>query len=361
MLQDWNISSLPHGCPKHQLGPYATPPSVTGSPIIFTSLPCWKNSNATIRLLPDAHSLQSLAALGWHPPTAWGQPLLRTLARWLQDNTFPFPLRARALTALVTSGYPNPEVLLERLTRAPDQFSRQLAALGLGLLPTQVAPVFLIELLRDRVPNVRRAACLALVTSETSNGMEAVAEALLHGDDDLRRAAAESFANHPLEGHPTLEEGSRLEDLLIRRAVVYGLRRIPQDWARRRLEQLQLEDEQWVVKNAANDILEGLKSPNPFIPAPSTPLVGLPWLIVFAADQGAGLSPGTAPDMLVQALRTGSPAQQLVALQHLHRHTGPQYIPLIYPHLTSDQPDLRAAAYQALWYLELTGCTLPAI
>jgi hypothetical protein len=56
--------------------------------------------------------------------------------------------------------------------------------------------------------------------------LEQVATALLHGDDDLRRASAEAFANHPEEGYPLLRDGVTLDDLLVRRATVFGLFRI---------------------------------------------------------------------------------------------------------------------------------------
>ena len=50
-----------------------------------------------------------------------------------------------------------------------------------------------------------------------------VARALLQGDEELRRAAAEAMANDPIEGHAMLKEGATLPDILLRRAVVHGL------------------------------------------------------------------------------------------------------------------------------------------
>ena len=87
-----------------------------------------------------------------------------------------------------------------------------------------------------------------------------MAQTLLHADEDLRRAAAKSLANDPKEGHAMLKDGVTMEDILLRRAIVYGLGRVDEPWSTELLQKMRVEDEQWVVRNSANEVLEARKS-----------------------------------------------------------------------------------------------------
>jgi hypothetical protein len=169
---------------------------------------------------------------------------------------------------------------------------RELGALGCGLILDTKAVKSLSNLLNDPVMEVRLSAILALSRIGSKSAMEAIAATLLSGNEDMRRAAAESLSMQPEEGYPALEEGSQMEDLLVRRATVYGLARIDEPWARERLNKLQVEDEQWVVRSAATQTLEELSRPNLRIPQPHPPLAQTPWLIAFAGTLGVGIAPG---------------------------------------------------------------------
>jgi HEAT repeat protein len=188
--------------------------------------------------------------------------------------------------------------------------------------------------------------------------LEAVAEALLHGHEELRQAAAEALANHPDEGHPTLQEGATLEDLLVRRAVVFGLRRVRQEWAIEILRRLQLHDEQWVVKNAATQALEEMAQPEPRLPKPIPPLTELPWLIAFAGERGIGVAPGKpAQDLLLLALKEGNEEQRLAALEYLNRVPLEAALSTIYQVYQSAKGEIREAALNTLWLYESIGIT----
>src|SRR5690606_31088332 len=113
---------------------------------------------------------------------------------------------------------------------------------------------------------VRRAACMALVAINTNESLEIVAQTLLGGDEDIRRAAGEAIANDAREGHAMLKDGITINDILLRRAVVYGLGRIHEDWAIELLKKIQIEDEQWVVRNAATEVLDSKLAPNSLAP-----------------------------------------------------------------------------------------------
>ena len=111
-----------------------------------------------------------------------------------------------------------------------------------------------------------RAICLALVAIGTEKSLESVARAMLQGDEELRRAAAEAMANDPLEGHSMLKEGATVADILLRRAVVHGLARVEQPWAVETLQHMQVEDDQWAVRNLANQYLEQMTRIDPHVP-----------------------------------------------------------------------------------------------
>ena len=286
--------------------------------------------------------------------------LMRLLADILQNESYSLGMRARALSALTRSRSTGVGVLFQKMITSTNPNHTVLAALGAGQIQDGKAVKDLISLLGDSKPNVRRAACLGLVAIGNSPALEAVAEALLHGDDDLRRLAAEALANNYEEGYPTLQEGADLDDLHLRRAVVYGLRRVNEPWASKILERLQVEDEQWVVKTAATHALEELSLLNPHIPHTIPPLTETPWLIAFAGERGIGVAPGKpALDLLLLALREGSEEQRLAALNYLNLHGDITTIPDALNTLNESKGELQDAAFNTLWHLSASGIQSP--
>ena len=61
---------------------------------------------------------------------------------------------------------------------------------------------------------------------------------------------------HPDEGYNMLKDAAEIDNLLTRRAAVFGLARIPEEWALALLEHVQMEDDQWVVRGAAAEAAE---------------------------------------------------------------------------------------------------------
>ena len=86
-----------------------------------------------------------------------------------------------------------------------------LAALGSGAIQDTKAVELLSSTMSAPSNSARRAACLALVAIGTPSALEAVAHALLSGDEELRRAAAEALANDPKEGYAMLKDGATLD------------------------------------------------------------------------------------------------------------------------------------------------------
>ena len=204
--------------------------------------------------------------------------------------------------------------------------------------------------------SVSRAAALALANIGTQPALEALATALLQGSEDVRRAAAESFASHPQEGYPTLREAIKLDDLLVRRAAIHGLKKVSESWAIQILEEMQIEEAQWVVKNAAAQAVEDFHNPDPHIPRPLPPINEIPWLIAFTEERGVGLSPGEAAwKALLIVLKEGNGDQQLAAMSLFQRFGYPDVFPLIFDQLYGEDSELKEAAYQTIWQIASTG------
>jgi HEAT repeat protein len=236
-----------------------------------------------------------------------------------------------------------------------------LAALGSGATRDPKAIPFLKNAMQAPNLSTRRAACLALVAIGTAEALETVADILLNEDEDLRRAAAEALANDTKEGYAMLKDGATMQDILVRRSVVYGLARIQEPWAQEILSKLQLEDDQWVVRNAATEVIEANSAEdNPRIPHPLKAPSESPWLIEFAGKQGMGISPGTpATDILLLALKGDEPEARLSALPYLRNTPTDGVITQLYNAMYRDDPELREATYQILWELGTAGIKLP--
>ena len=158
-----------------------------------------------------------------------------------------------------------------------------------------------------------------------------------------------------------LKDGATMQDILVRRSVVYGLARIQEPWAQEILSKLQLEDDQWVVRNAATEVIEANSAEdNPRIPHPLKAPSESPWLIEFAGKQGMGISPGTpATDILLLALKGDEPEARLSALPYLRNTPTDGVITQLYNAMYRDDTKLREAAYQILWELGTAGIKLP--
>jgi len=306
-----------------------------------------------------------LSVAGWaeYAPrkAAWRGNLMRTLAGLLNDESLTMGIRARILSNLAFSGEPGIGQLFRQMLESTSQTVRVLGALGSGLVKDPKAVIYLSTLLYEQSMLVHRAAALALVAINTNQAIELVTTALLEGDEDTRRSAAEALSFHPGEGHEILKEGATVEAISVRRAVVFGLSRVKEDWAVEILEKLQIDDEEWVVRNAASQSLEDMKNVVKKVPKPQPPIEDTPWLVSFAGEKGVGISPGQSSwDMLATALREGNEDQKLAALDLFRQNPreADTIIAELYQFIQSPDSDLREEAFNTLWHLGAAGVDL---
>jgi HEAT repeat protein len=305
-----------------------------------------------------------LAAARWlrdAPKDApWRGKLFATLAAVLQTEGIPLNLRGQALAAFVTSNDPTVAALFRQLMTTYSFELVQLAALGAGALKDTKAVPVLKNVMEAPSLSARRAAVMALTAIGTNEALEAVTQTILSADEDLRRAAAESLANDRREGHAILKDGATHSDIMLRRAVVYGLARVDEPWSLDLLRNRRVEDDQWVVRNAAAEVLDWKSGFNPCIPHKLNPPSESPWVIEFAGKQGLGVSPGSpATDVLLLALKSDNPDARLAALPYLKRTPTEGIIAQLYSAMYADDPELREAVYTALWELGASGVKLP--
>ena len=296
------------------------------------------------------------------PPKApWRNTVMGALIQILQDEDHPAALRGQAMAAFTLSGDPNSGALFRQLMMSPSNELRRLAALGAGMTRDGKSVDALIEVLATSAGAARQTACLALVELGTPQALEAIANALLRGDEQLRIAAAEALANNPVEGYETLKDGVTSQDILVRRAIVYGLARVREPWAQELLGQIPTQDEQWVVRNAAVEMLEVLQNPNPHIPQRQLSPENMPWLIEFAGKYGMGVVPGEpATDLLLLALKDDKIEYQQAALHYL-RHTPTEgVLAALYPHLFGSDAEMRDGVFRVLSEMAMGGTRLPA-
>lgn len=314
-----------------------------------SDLPLHRQSFAVARWLRDAPKEAS-----------WRSRVFASLLGILQAEGQPIGLRGQAMAAFVTSGDPGAATLFRQLLASRSFELIPLAALGSGALRDAKAIDALEELMHAPVGSVRRAICLALVAIGTDKSLEGVARALLQGDEELRRAAAEALANDPAEGHAMLREGATLADILVRRAVVHGLARVGQPWAIEMLQRMQVEDDQWAVRNLANQYLEQMQHIDSRVPRPLATPSESPWVIAFAGKQKMGVPRGgPATEVLLSAFKQGDTEERLAALPYLKRVANEGIIGAIYNAMYGEDPEVREAAFQAVEEIGANGSKLP--
>jgi HEAT repeat protein len=157
-----------------------------------------------------------------------------------------------------------------------------------------------------------------------------------------------------------LREGAAVDDLLVRRAVAYGLGRVDQPWADELLAKLQVEDKEWIVRTSATEVIESRHRAHTFLHMPVSPPSESPWLIAFAGKQGMGISPNQpATDLLLMALKNGSEEERLASLVYLRQYPTEIVLGELYHMMYSDDTIMRESIFQVLWELAASGIALP--
>ena len=157
-----------------------------------------------------------------------------------------------------------------------------------------------------------------------------------------------------------LKEGATLADIMLRRAVVHGLSRVEQPWAIETLQRMQVEDDQWAVRNLANQYLEQMAHTDPRVPHKLKAPSESPWLIKYAGKQGMGIPRGgPATEVLLSAFKQGDTEERLAALPYLKRIADDGILGALYHGMYGEDPEVREASFYAIEEIVANGTKIP--
>ena len=157
-----------------------------------------------------------------------------------------------------------------------------------------------------------------------------------------------------------LRDGVTIDDILLRRAVMYGLGRIDEPWAMELLEKYRIDDKEWIVRNAATEVIDARVEITDRAPRKLKAPSDAPWLIEFASKHGMGVSPGVpATDVFLLALRGEEMDYRLAAMSYLKFTPSEAVLTGLYEAMFTDDPDLRETAFNTLWEMGSYGVKLP--
>jgi len=282
-----------------------------------------------------------------------GEVFKRFAAALVSPSQFPV-LREWAMAALVTTRDHNATFILRQALRSLDPNIRRLGCIGLGAFGDTEAIRDLRPMMEDDDLDVQIAASLALAAIGTERAVELLAGGLYDGHESLRQAVAESLAAFPAPGYALLHEAILAEDMMVRRATVFGLARVGTLWALTDLYQRMLDDEQWYVRSAAEQALARTSAIGPVAARAHPPVETLEWVNEWVAEQGQQAAPGEdARHMLINMLRSGGQGYRIASAHTLGNIGYLPALPALYQTLVDDAEPIRAAGFAALASLEM--------
>lgn len=315
---------------------------------------------------PDVLQNQVLEVSRWlaYAPAnaSWRGPLLKHLGNMLvSPNQFPL-IRERAAAALIGTRDKSVLLVFRQAARNANTHVRRLACLGMGAIGSPDSIKDLVALLEDQVDDVQLAAAMALGAVGTDEALEAVVIALTEAPEAVRQAAAETLAAIPDEGHPILYDAISHDDMLVRRAATFGLRRTGTRWAIGALYRTFLEDAQWYVRSAAQQAFYDLQQEENRGPQSYPSPDSIPWLGDWAGGRGENVPAGEgAVQVILNALHEGEPEVRELSARVLGQLGEVTSARLLYAALRDRQEEVRTAAYHSLADLEMQlGQSFPA-
>jgi HEAT repeat protein len=295
----------------------------------------------------------SLAAQSAGPPhRSLRDGILSELGKALMRPGQPLALRRAVAQALVHTGNQGVPLLFHQALTNTDPYLRAVVAWGLGEWADEKdekAVPALIRALTDPEWLVRAAALHALATIGGEAATDGLVDGLQHEDEFTRRVAAEALVRLGPAGHSLLKEAVELTDMHIRRAAVYGLGLVDEDWVFPLLDDLRLNDPEWFVRSAVEEVIaawERAAQPGDLSPRP---LREVSWLTRWAAERGLSVSSDAAANqVLLQALAQGDWPVRLAAADTLRAQGGLWAVDALRQTLTDKDDLVRETTFAAL-------------
>lgn len=284
--------------------------------------------------------------------------LLRTLFLGIQNEDLPSGLRLNLLLSILMHPGNAKSFLLRELSKSKSEIVRQITALGIGFTQDEKLLPDLEPLLGDETILVRGSALYALAQFDQAESIHQLTDALMYGDEETKLLAAGAIASCH-EGYELLKKAAKAKDILVRRAVVQSISKVRAEWVIPFLNQISVEDDQWIVRNAAVNSLEQIQKGSFVVIHPLPPPSEASWLIQIASTRGTGIPAGRAPiALLLEILNTGSIEEQLGALDYLKLLPEGEVLKTIYQKFTGQENIVREKAYYCLWLMQQRGSNL---
>jgi HEAT repeat protein len=311
------------------------------------------------KLLPMA-----LWAADADPRASWRAQVFKRLAQLLLSPA-EFPLvRERVMAALVASRDQNVIHIFRQGLKSQDSRVRMICAVGMGALGDPEGVTALGEALSDADATVVVMTAMALGAMGTKPALDYMIQALLTGIEMARRAAAEMLAtNIAGEGHKLLQDAIKDQDPLTRRAAVFGLEYVKEEWVIPLLTNAERHDDQWLVRAAATATLENLQQLPDIAPRHRPQPEEIPWLDKWLTERNQEVMPGTSGiSQIVRTLQEGDDPTRLAAAEALGAIAAPEGITPLYAALRDPHAEVRDAAYRALGAASMIfGRDLPGV
>jgi len=299
-------------------------------------------------LLPESHPLRNA--------------LMKLTVPLLLDETIPSAFRLGLIAAICESNEPGASTLFSRMLSSDSQTLARLGAVGCGLLHDAKSVSDLTALSRSANSSTAYAATLALAVIHTAPALKTLAEIFLSGNENHRRLVAELFASNIIpDGDEILKEGASLDDIVTRRAAVFGMMISSTDWSLETIKQIAVQDSQWLVRNAAGQALDARQNPNALIPVD---LVS-PWdaskVQEWSKKHGEVIELGQFPFEILQSMvDNGQWHEKRLALHYLACHaTDGTYLALYNQTFGKIEPEELPTYAYYLWKLSASGMPVP--
>lgn len=278
----------------------------------------------------------------------WRNGVMALLARSLFNPALRLPIRRGLAWALTQTGDPGVAFFFKQALSHKMTDLQVVAAEGLGRLGREADVATLEMALGEAEPRLQAAIVAALGAMGSRAAVRLLARILMEADQELRVQAARALARCGEEGTEVLRQAAKDEDLLTRRAAVYGLAEVTQPWARTLLIEIARDDVEWIVRSAADTALETEGATLPSV-EPPLQVSETGWLIAWAAQRGEPLGRGPAAlEMLLRATTEGSPPVRRAAVQALGLVGGPEHVAVLRRLLEDEDPEVAAVALEAL-------------
>jgi len=267
--------------------------------------------------------------------------------------------RERIAAALVTTRDPVIRKIFGRGTQHANSDVRKLSILALGVFQDESMMDNLSAFFTDANDDVRVAAALAIGNIHTEEADTLLTTELFDTQSErVQQAITETFADKPAVGYEILWEllndEAYQEMLRVRRAAVYGVKRLRTQWSLEELYRTYLNEQQWFVKSTAQSAFTERQSQRNKGVHAYPQIITLPWLREWSQsleDEQAIEASGV--ELLNMAMREPQAVIRFLATATSGQLGVYQNIPDLYQLLNDQEAAIRDTAYRALTDLQL--------